>query len=131
MKHVLFSIALGFAAPAWAAEPMSADEFDAYTQGKTLFFGQSGKAYGAEEYLPNRRVRWSFLDGQCQEGYWYEDGPEICFVYDGGAGPQCWMFQQGPQGLVAEFRGDNALPELYEAQDLGEEMVCLGPEIGV
>lgn len=131
MKYVLSVLCAVTASAALSADPMSAEEFEAYTTGKTLFFGQSGQAYGAEEYLPNRRVRWSFLDGQCQNGYWYEDDQEICFIYEGGDGPQCWTFQQSTGGLIAEFRGENPQPELYEAQDLGEEMVCLGPEVGV
>ena len=131
MKHILPLVLTLFATPLWAADPMSAEEFEAYTTGKTLFFGQDGQAYGAEKYLKNRRVLWSFLDGQCQEGTWYQVGSEICFDYDGGTGPQCWIFKQSAGGLIAEFRGDNEISELYEAQDLDEEMVCLGPEVGV
>ncbi|MEO9514436.1 MAG: hypothetical protein ABJH45_26940 [Paracoccaceae bacterium] len=113
------------------AQDMSAAEFETYTNGKTLFFGRDGKAYGAEEYLGNRRVRWSFLDGQCKEGYWYEDNSQICFVYEDRPDPQCWAFQKGPSGLIARFINDPGSTDLYEAQELGDEMVCLGPKVGV
>ena len=46
------------------------------------FFDQISKPYGAERYLENRRVKWSFLDGICKDGYWSEKAGEICFVYE-------------------------------------------------
>jgi len=129
MRLILFLCTL-LAAPLWA-EPMTGPEFEAYTTGRTLFFGQNGEAYGAETYLENRRVRWSFLDGECKEGYWYHDGPLICFVYEDRPEPQCWTFQLGSDGLIARFENDPEAFELYEAQDIGEELVCLGPKVGV
>lgn len=131
MRSLTLTIALLFAPALQAAEPMSASEFEAYTTGKTLFYGQSGAPYGAEIYLGDRRVKWSFLDGECKDGHWYAQGEEICFVYEDRPDPQCWVFYLEPRGLIAEFRGDLSQPELYEAQDIGEEMVCLGPRIGV
>ncbi|MFK7874223.1 MAG: hypothetical protein AB8B71_00370 [Paracoccaceae bacterium] len=130
MKHILL-IAL-FATPIAAnTEPMTADQFEAYTTGKTLFFGQNGQAYGAEQYLSNRRVRWSFLDGHCKEGLWYSEEGQICFVYEDNPDPQCWTFTQSPGGLLAQFNGDEPATELYEARNTGDEMICLGPEVGV
>lgn len=105
--------------------------FDRYTQGKTLFYGFDGQSYGVERYLPNRKVIWSFLDGKCQEGFWYERGEHICFLYENGNDPQCWTFSLGGNGLIAQFEGDPQQTELYEAQDLGEEMICYGPDVGV
>ncbi|MEM8578650.1 MAG: hypothetical protein AAGF60_12430 [Pseudomonadota bacterium] len=116
------------AAPA-AAEPMDGAAFEAYTTGRTMFYGSGGQAYGAEEYFENRRVRWSFLDGECKDGTWYENGPMICFVYEDETDPQCWTFTRGAAGLIARFEGRG--DAIYEAQDLGEEMVCLGPKVGV
>ena len=124
-------ICLASASAAAGAEPMTAAEFEAYVTGKTLFYGRSGEAYGAEIYHENRRVTWSFLDGDCKEGYWYEEGRNICFVYEDRIDPQCWTFQRGPGGLVATFENNPESTALYEAQDIGEEMICLGPKIGV
>lgn len=114
-----------------AAEPMSGAEFEAYVTGKTLYFGQNGQAYGVEEYLDNRRVRWSFLDGQCKDGVWYEENRQICFVYEDTPNPQCWSFFRENNGLRAVFENDPASTTLYEAQQNDEPMICLGPEIGV
>ena len=110
---------------------ISADEFDAYTRGKTLFYGLDGQAYGVERYFDNRRVIWSFLDGQCKEGVWYEENDQICFVYEDNFDPQCWTFREGPNGLIAQFENDPDATELYEVEDFGEEMLCYGPDVGV
>lgn len=110
---------------------MSAAEFDTYTRGKTFYYGAAGAPYGAEEYLEDRRVRWSFLDGKCQEGHWYEDGGLICFLYDNQPDPQCWSFVRSPAGLIARFENDPAQTELYEVEKSDEPLMCLGPDVGV
>lgn len=110
---------------------MTAEAFDAYTNGKTLYYGTDGAAYGVERYMDNQRVIWSFLDGKCQDGIWYEDSGQICFVYEDRPDPQCWTFSQGPNGLIAQFENDPRATELHEAQNVDEEMFCLGPEVGV
>ncbi len=114
------------------AEPLSAEAFDQYTKGKTLFYGAEGSPYGAERYMSGRRVIWTFLDGNCQEGEWYENQTgQICFVYENNQVPQCWSFQKGPDGLIAQFENNPEATILYEANENGEEMVCHGPKVGV
>ncbi|MFP7571209.1 hypothetical protein [Marivita sp. S2033] len=119
------------ALPALAAEPLNGQDFDAYVTGKTLYFGQNGEAYGVEEYLDNQRVRWSFLDGKCKDGIWYEDSGMICFVYEDNPNPQCWSFFKESDGLRAIFENNPDATTLYEAQQNDEPMMCLGPDIGV
>ncbi len=119
------------ASPIWAETPLSADAFDRYTRGKTLFYGQNGLAYGVERYLDNRRVVWSFLDGQCKNGSWYEENGMICFLYEDRIDPQCWTFFDGSSGLIARFENNPQATEIYEAEDIGEEMLCYGPDVGV
>ncbi|MGP6088041.1 hypothetical protein [Antarctobacter jejuensis] len=132
MKQI-FAIALSCltAVPALAAEPMSASDFESYVTGKTLYFGLYGNAYGVEEYLPDRQVRWSFLDGKCKDGFWYEDAGQICFVYEDDPAPQCWSFFKEGTGLRAVFENDPASTVLYEATQDDEPMMCLGPDVGV
>ncbi|MEP4199043.1 MAG: hypothetical protein ABJL99_25740 [Aliishimia sp.] len=134
MKPIFLSlVAIAISTPCAFAEPaMSAQDFETYTLGKTLIFGRNGQAYGAEQYLQNRSVVWSFLDGQCKEGYWYPEGDNICFIYeDNPDSPQCWSFEQSARGLIAQFQDGSMSEPLYEAQDSSEDMVCLGPETGV
>ena len=119
------------AVPLWAAEPMSGAAFDAYTRGKTLTYNQGGTPYGVEEYLDGRRVRWSFLDGKCQDGQWYEDAGRICFVYENQDDTQCWSFTQGSGGLVAQIENQSGILQLYETNVASEPMLCLGPDVGV
>jgi len=122
---------LHLAFPALADPTMSGADFEAYATGKTLYFGSDGEAYGGEQYLDNRRVRWSFLDGKCKDGYWYEVGSLICFVYEDDPAPQCWSFTRGASGLIARFENNAEADELYEVEQADEPLLCLGPEVGV
>ncbi|GGG63111.1 hypothetical protein GCM10011415_06880 [Salipiger pallidus] len=132
MRHLILAAILALPVSAQAAEPMSGAEFENYVTGKTLYFGMEGSAYGVEEYLGDRRVRWSFLDGRCKDGTWYEEKAGlICFVYEDEPAPQCWSFFREGSGLRAVFENDPASTVLYEARQNDEPMVCLGPEIGV
>jgi len=131
MFHLILSLPLLLAAAPVPAQSLSAEAFDAYTRGKTLFYGFDGTAYGVERYLEGRRVIWSFLDGDCKTGVWYEEKGQICFLYEDRLDPQCWTFTRGPDGLIARFENDPEATELYEAEDMDEEMVCYGPDVGV
>ncbi len=74
--RALVLTALLAAAPAAAETPLSAAEFESIVTGRTLSYASSGGEYGAEEYFDGRRVRWSYLDGDCAEGRWYEAGEQ-------------------------------------------------------
>ncbi|MCB1339462.1 MAG: hypothetical protein KDK10_19060 [Maritimibacter sp.] len=123
---------LTLAAPALALDPMTGPEFDAYVTGRTLMYGTGGDPYGGEDYLPGRKVRWSFLDGRCLEGRWYENAEagSICFVYSDNPAPVCWTFYETPGGLTAYLDGD-AGQVLYETGVADKPLFCLGPEVGV
>ncbi len=131
MRTLLILLMLSIAAPLSAA-PMSAEEFDSYTQGRTFYYGVDGRAYGAEEYLSNRRVIWTFLDGRCQNGTWYQRGELICFEYEALDEVQCWTFEKSPSGgLSAQFENDPNALQLFEVERTAEPLQCLGPEVGV
>lgn len=132
MKQIAaVALSLLTALPALAAEPMSARDFESYVTGKTLYYGLSGEAYGVEEYLPDRQVRWSFLDGQCKDGFWYEEAGQICFVYEDNPAPQCWSFFRDGARMRAVFENDPANTVLYEVEQNQEPMLCQGPDVGV
>jgi hypothetical protein len=111
-------------------EPMTAEAFENYSTGKTLFYATGGTAYGAEQYLPGRRVLWAFLGQQCHQGLWYEEAGQICFVYEEKPDPQCWTFYEGPNGLRAQFWGDPATAELIEVESSPDPLICAGPDVG-
>ena len=121
--------------PSFAAaqERLTGEAFDAFTKGQTFYYAYDAEPYGAEIYQEDRRVQWSFLDGQCKEGYWY-DTPErlICFVYeDRPDDPQCWAFYNEGGKLRATFEDGAQAAPLYQIEKSDEPMLCLGPKIGV
>ena len=120
------------AVPAFAAaeRPMSPAEFEAMVTGKTFTYSVDGQAYGAEEYHKNRRVTWTFLDGECQDGTWYVSGEQICFAYEKIETHQCWTFYMSGGQLSARFGDDAEATALYETAQNKEPLMCLGPEIG-
>ncbi|MGQ0566143.1 MAG: hypothetical protein ACT4OK_13890 [Gemmobacter sp.] len=112
--------------------PMTGAEFESYATGKTLTYGLGGEVYGIEQYLPGRRVLWAFKGDICREGYWYEAGQEICFVYEQDVGgPQCWTFHRIEGGIRARFTGDPNGADLSEVAQSSSPLVCSGPDVGV
>lgn len=131
MRNLILSLCL-LAAPAVAQDrPLTAAHFEALVTGQTFTYANRLGPFGAEEYLDDRRVRWSFLDGECTEGYWYEQDAQICFVYDDIETHQCWSFYLQSGRLMARFENDPAATELYETARADEPLMCLGPKIGV
>lgn len=130
-KPIAILAALSLPHPALAE--MTAEEFEAFTAGRTLFFALNGEDFGVERYKDNRRVEWSFLDGECTQGIWYEDNGLICFAYENWAVPQCWTFERSGAGLTARFMPpEGETPgNQYFAYEKDEEMICFGPDTGV
>lgn len=127
MRYLIFLV---LAAPAFAGDAMNATEFDAYTKGKTITFGVAGDdAYGIEQYQDNQRVIWSFLDGVCSNGVWYESKGNICFRYDFDPDPKCWKFYDEPDGLRAVYINSPNTSVLYEALESGELLICPRPNL--
>jgi hypothetical protein len=114
-----------------AAEQMSAADFEAYATGKTLSYAVGGEIYGAEQYMPGRRVLWAFKGEECRAGLWYEEAGQICFVYEDEGVPQCWTFFRDDTGLRARFQNDPEGTELSEVAQTPNPLICAGPDVGV
>ncbi|MFN3972559.1 MAG: hypothetical protein ACK4GO_03290 [Gemmobacter sp.] len=114
-----------------ADAPLTAEEFEALTTGRTLTYAQGGQVYGIEQYKPGRRVKWAFRGDECRDGIWYEQAGEICFVYEYDPTPQCWLFQRRPGGMTARFTGDVAGTELSVVAETSDPLLCAGPDVGV
>lgn len=131
MRILTIVMLIATSGPLAAQSAMSGAEFDAYTKGKTLHFLNNGQQYGVERYFPGNRVEWSFLDGECQTGFWYQSEEMICFEYDENPTPQCWVFSIQNNKLMGVFEGDTSNTVLVEDQGRADPMLCLGPKIGV
>lgn len=95
---------------------MTGDEFEAYVEGRTLSFGTLGNPnYGIEKYLPNRKVIWQGADGECVEGHWFQQGKDICFLYESDPEPKCWRTFQTENGILAEFTTRPGMSALFES----------------
>ncbi len=118
--------------PAQAQQAMSPEAFSALTTGKTLYFSQNGRFYGAEQYLPNNRVRWQYPDGECTDGSWQGSGTTLCFEYeDVPGGAQCWkMWDEAGQLLARRADNPDDIPIQLERQD-ELPLPCAGPDLGV
>jgi hypothetical protein len=125
-----FPLFLALALPAFAAEPVGVAEFEAFATGKTLTYAVGGTVYGAEQYLPGRRVIWAFKGQQCRKGLWYEEAGQVCFVYEDDPAAQCWTFSRDGDGLLSGFTGDPEGAEPVRVQE-GDPLTCAGPDLGV
>ncbi|WP_341366507.1 hypothetical protein [Yoonia sp. BS5-3] len=118
MRSALIAITL--TTPLAAQDALSAADFEAYAQGKTLGYRrQSNTFYGTERYMQNRRVLWTTIDGRCTTGVWYESKGQICFRYDDDATPTCWQFHTESENLIGYF--DNNLTSTYNIDIIDEK----------
>ena len=124
-------LALVLAAPALAETPLTPEGFEAHVTGHTLTYRQYGTVFGIEEYLPDRKVRWSTAPNECLYGSWYPQDDDICFVYEYDPTPACWTFWLKDGALVA--LSTNGLPgeELHEVDASTQGLPCPGPDVGV
>jgi hypothetical protein len=130
MRATLLAICLA-AAPAFAETPLSAEAFDALTQGRTMTWAEFGTVYGVEQYLPGRRVRWTVLGDDCKTGHWYADGPAICFQYEDDPAPDCWEITMSGSGMAAQYLSNPPVSEPVIVEETTEPLACFGPEVGV
>lgn len=126
---VVFALVAGQAS---AEQPMTAAEFEAYVEGRTLYYsGRNDTSFGIEQYLPGRRVVWRYLSDDCQYGKWYQnEAGNICFVYEGDPTPKCWSFWEENGALAARFVSDPSDFVLYEARQTDDALQCRGPSVG-
>jgi len=117
--------------PASALDLVTPEQFEALTDGKTLYFTEGGMSYGAEQYLKNRRVRWQYPDGQCVDGRWHAQGANLCFEYENDGETQCWIMWREDGAMWArrsQFSTERAI-KLIRKDEL--PLPCAGPDLGV
>lgn len=123
-------LALILATPSLAEAPLSAEDFDTLTQGRTMTWAEFGQVYGVEQYLPGRRVRWTVLGDDCKLGHWYAEGALICFRYEDDPDPDCWTVTRAGSDLHARYAGAAADAAPVVVTETTEPLACFGPEVG-
>lgn len=113
-----------------ADTPITAEAFEAHVTGKTLTYQQFDSLFGVEEYLPDRKVRWSTAPNECLYGSWFPQDDKICFVYEYNPDPICWTFWLRDGALVALSETGLAGEELHEVDASDQGLPCPGPDIG-
>lgn len=129
MRLALAALAL-VALPAAAETPITPGEFEAHVTGKTVTYRQFETIFGIEEYLPDRKVRWSVAPNECLYGSWYPSGQDICFVYEDNPTPACWTFWLRDGALVALSVLAEPGQELHEIASSTQPLPCPGPDVG-
>ncbi|WP_137112726.1 hypothetical protein [Rhodobacter sp. SY28-1] len=117
--------------PAFAEEPLTAEDFDALTRGRSMTWAEFGTVYGVEQYLPDRRVRWAVVGDDCKTGHWYADGPAICFKYEDDIEPDCWIITRSGDGFSARYTLNPPEAEPVTVTETLDPPACFGPEVGV
>jgi hypothetical protein len=125
-----FALVIGLANAALADPAITADAFDALTRGKTMTWSDGGAAYGVEQYLPDRRVRWTAFGDTCVTGHWYAKADLICFQYEHREDPACWTIRQTGDTMIAVDADDpqGVFPVTVAETDV--PLVCAGPDVG-
>ncbi len=134
MRGVLIAFLLAaLPGPGMTESIVSADEFQSMSEGKTLYFEQQGRQYGAEQFFPGRQSTWVYGDGTCTEGRWYAQGEAICFKYTDQLLPQCWIFAQRDGDFFARQLGLGAgdPSELRLSRRDETPLPCPAPGLGV
>jgi hypothetical protein len=131
MRAKLLACLVLTSGPALAEVPLTAEEFDSLTRGRTMTWAEFGTVYGVEQYLPDRRVRWTVLGDDCKTGHWYMNGPAICFQYEDDPAPDCWEITRSGTDLLARYTTNPAEAEPVVVQETTEPLACFGPEVGV
>lgn len=110
---------------------LSPEEFEAFSENRTLYFSQNGKHYGTEQYFEGRIVTWKDFEGQCQNGFWVTSGDAICFYYENDPDPHCWHVLQKSNGISVRLLGGDPVDDLNMTALDDQDIVCPAPFLGV
>ena len=130
MKYTAIALAL-LAFPASSETLLTEQQFDAFTSGTTVYFNRHNQPYGAEQYLKDRKVIWTFLNGDCERGAWFAHEDQICFAYETQDEPQCWHFLEVGGEKRGRVVGADPANDLTVVGQDTRDLVCRGPGVGV
>ncbi len=123
------------ATSAASAQALTGKQFDTLSRGTTMHFTDTnGQFFGSEQFFSGQRTVWRADDGRCVNGKWAYQAPAICFAYDDGSGPFCWLVEDSTEGItVTSTRNEAGQPPLVlnlTGQDKSN-ILCSGPLFGV
>lgn len=126
-------LALAFLLAAGSAEaqPMTAEEFEAWSTGRTLDYYVDGVYWGSEQHLQGRRTLDADADGPCRDGRWFALPEMICFLYESEPGEHCWRFRREGSAVLADLVGEPAGGPRITVIPRDEPLACAGPDVGV
>ena len=86
--------------PAFADDPVTAEEFRAFSEGYTLHVeDETGQYFGSEQYPGDNQAIWLPAEGECLHGVWAPVKDKICFLYETGD-LSCWkVFRDGSAAM--------------------------------
>lgn len=111
---------------------VTAEAFEAETEGRTLRFEAAGRPHGAERYLPGREVIWQDVEGTCRRGVWREAGGAFCFLYEDDLdGWTCWdVWREGGALAARPVGAPEGAPTLRVSGVSDRPLVCDGLDVG-
>lgn len=131
LTALFLSAQIAAAQIAAAQTPMTPDEFDRWSTGRTLDYSVDGQVWGSEAYFPGRKVRDADAGGPCRDGSWYADGDSVCFVYPAFDGTHCWHFwREGDQVFAKPVQAAPEDPSQL-VTPAASPLACPGPDVGV
>ena len=120
----LLSALILLATPALAETPMTAEEFEALTLGRTVQWTRSGQLYATEHYLAGRQLQWAYPDEPCKTANWYPQGDAICFRYDPAADTVCWEMTRSETGFLARYTANPPDASPVEVTFTAKPLAC-------
>ncbi|MEO0679926.1 MAG: hypothetical protein AAF192_05875 [Pseudomonadota bacterium] len=122
-------VLLAAAGAARADTVVGPEAFEALTEGRVMIYTHQGEPFGAEQYLPDRRVLWQRDSGGCLQGVWFGEGDDICFDYEDLPGVAvCWSVRRTAEGEVVALRHGSGEPfELTLGQERKQPLECREP----
>ncbi|WP_309664770.1 hypothetical protein [Tabrizicola sp.] len=124
---------LALLAPSLAAAqpPMTGAEFAAYVGTDTVTYQYSTGERGVADYAPDQSLIWTFEDGTCVNGNWFEDDDRICFAFDDPEMSACWYFFRYTAGIRADITDYSPHVEIHVIARTSAPLPCAAPNLGV
>ena len=131
MLKYISLIVLSLTQQSFAETIITPDQFEKLSTGKTLYFTYGGQPFGVEQFFENRRSKWRFEDGHCEDGEWFAENDLICFNYERNLDTQCWHFLKTDDGFGARAEGASPNDILKLDRIDSKPLICSGEGLSV